>query len=370
MIGNHFLEQSRLRVGEMQRNKMKFGYFISEHITEYEEKLILETFDRVKLEQKIDLEAIRLEKNIRINLENIQFLLCFGDDDVLSISSQYKNPPKLITVELPGDTSYFAQIKLQQLEWAFERLNRNEYSIDPRDRILIFVEDADDSPLTALNDIHISSSVTNVRMRYDLLIDQRSIYPNLDSANGLLVSTPTGSTAMSLNLGGAIIQTNSEVFQIQTIASRNSLSRLLIVSNRSEIDVEVVETKMPIVVNVDNRRIQTHSTKFRIQRDPNHIVFIKLPNLDQEDTIQNKLENKISFEDTNSLTSSAKFVLHILRTADNPMTLTELSKETLIQNQKTLRSSLQLLQRQGFIRRKTNLNDLRSHLYYFDDMRN
>ena len=56
----------------------------------------------------------------------------------------------------------------------------------------------------------------------------------------------------------------------------------------------------------------------------------------------------------------------MLQTENKTLTINELIDITHIQNQKTLRTSLNLLMEKGFIKRRENLNDLREHLYYYN----
>ena len=335
------------------------AYLKTQNITDYELQLLDELFSNFNPSQiqATDLSQITQKDQI------YDLLLCFSDSDLLSAINTMCNFPKyILVVELPGDNSFFAQSTLINLKEDLLRIIESK-TIQKDVRSLLKIE-IENKQYLALNDIHISSSTINARLRYDVLVDSASIFSNEpDSANALLLSTPTGSTAMSLNLGGAVLHPQAGVFQFQAIASRNLLSNHYIIPDSSKINIEIVEAKFPIVINIDNYQMSTTSDNFTITKSNSNVVFLKLEN--ERDMTQKKLSNKISFEDTQSLTSSAKFILHVLQNdRKKSFTVNELSEITHITNQKTIRNAIKLLMEKGLIKRKENLLDLREHLYF------
>jgi NAD+ kinase len=331
-------------------------------MTDYECNQIEASIKRISTSQDLILAMITSNDPFP---KDTDLLICFNDSDVLTVSRIYKSLPPTLVVEFPGDSSFFSQIVFDQLEWAVIKFVNKEFEFDQRNLLQLDIEG--EESLVALNDIYIASSRVNKRMRYDLTIDGETLNADIDSANSILISTPTGSTAMSLNLGGVIIQPNAQVFQIQSIASRSNLARHQVISNDSIIHVEIIESVLPLSVDVDNYQFTTDKTIFIIKKAEKELNFIKFYAPETSRNIETKLINKISFEDTQSLTSSAKFILHVLQNENKPISTNKISEVTQIKNQKTLRSALNLLMQKGFVRRKANIQDLREYLYYFAD---
>jgi NAD+ kinase len=74
------------------------------------------------------------------------------------------------------------------------------------------------------------------------------------NADGLVVATPTGSTAYSLSAGGPILEPQSGVFVITPICPHVLTNRSVIVGDRSVIEVEASEPDSPVFLTLDGRR--------------------------------------------------------------------------------------------------------------------
>ncbi|MHA1983478.1 MAG: hypothetical protein ACW967_03910 [Candidatus Hodarchaeales archaeon] len=313
-----------------------------------------------------NVELIIHEQGINPSITNdFNLLLCIHDDDVLNAVREFSLCPLILCIELPGDHSFFSQITLNQLKSGLENFLKNDFVLDSRALIHLSL---DNDTFFSLNDVHITSSTVNRRIRYDIKVDNESLYTEGDSANAILISTPTGSTAMSFNLGGAIIHPQAPVFQILSIASRNITTKHQIIPENSIVEIDIIESILPLVINIDNYQVKTNCKKISIKKASSNVSFIKFSDKFRDMHPQSKLESKLSFEDTHSLTSTAKFVLHVLQRENKSLTINELIKITHIQNQKTLRSSLNLLMEKGFIKRRENLIDMREHLYYYSSI--
>ena len=344
-------------------NLVKIALIKSEMINEYEIDQITKALQNLKNESK-KIEFFHIEsKDLSSTKSEFNFLVCIHDSDILNVVRESINLPPLLCIELPGDHSFFSQIPLNRLQWALNEYLTNNYILDSRSLLQL---KTNTETYNGLNDIHITSSAINKRIRYDIRVNDISLYSDgSDSANAILISTPTGSTAMSFNLGGALIHPQAPVFQIISIASRNITTHHQIVSQESTIEIEIIEANLPLVINVDNYQLETHEKSFLVKKAPKMISFITFPEKGNDMEPRNKLKAKLSFEDTNSLTSTAKFLLYILKDHKKPCTINELIEITHIQNQKTIRSALNLLISKGFVKRRENLIDMREYLYYY-----
>jgi NAD kinase len=355
---------------------LQIGVYQSELTTQLDLDIVIQYYkdaiNELKVNHKNDLELTIFNRSDfkKIDEMKLALILCFNDTDVLDVFRFLQTTEiPLLCVELPGDHSFFSAVTLRELKWGFLQLFQNNFEYDPRIRLIV------NEKYFALNDVLISTKAPGQRMRYDILINKKSLLQTPDSANQILISTPTGSTALNLNLGGSICLPGSGIFQILPIASRNRGITSYIVSDSTIIEVEIIESEYPIVFNIDNQ----HSLPFnsqnkgfstiKITKADSKAIFIKFPELSEEFHQQYKLKGKQSFEDTKSLTSTAKFVLHVLKMTKNKLSTTEIMNQTNITNRKTLSNALSLLLEKGFIRRHSDLHDARKYAYsYINDI--
>lgn len=115
-------------------------------------------------------------------------------------------------------------------------------SILPRDKFIPY----------ALNEISFQRAQGSGILSIDIAIDGRALPTYW--ADGIILATPTGSTAWSLSLGGPVVMPGSNVITITPIASHNLNVRPLVVPSTSVVDITVLSEKGSIVLAADNRQ--------------------------------------------------------------------------------------------------------------------
>lgn len=104
-------------------------------------------------------------------------------------------------------------------------------------RTLLSVEDELGNEYLALNDFVISNLYSDNIIKYDLTIGNS--HAGNHKANGVIIATPTGSTAYAMNVGGAIIEPDLDVIEIIPIAGMGMTNRPILVSGKNEITIEI-----------------------------------------------------------------------------------------------------------------------------------
>jgi len=91
-------------------------------------------------------------------------------------------------------------------------------------------------------------------MRYRLLIDGKTVYEQ--RSDGLIVATPTGSTAYALSAGGSIVHPELNIWNIIPMMSQSLSSRPLIVSNKKSLEIQLIEGPLDhAMICVDVKKI-------------------------------------------------------------------------------------------------------------------
>ena len=140
----------------------------------------------------------------------------------------------------------------------------------------------------ALNELSISKTDTNSLAVVSVHVNDKFL--NTYWADGLLVATPTGSTAYSLSCYGPIITPGSENFVITPIASHNLTVRPIVIPDNSVIRLTVGGRNSEYQVGLDSRyKTINNNIELIIERADFKLNLIQLPNKDFFSTIREKL---------------------------------------------------------------------------------
>src|SRR5919204_6715976 len=130
-------------------------------------------------------------------------------------------------------TGFLAQLEVRDLESAISRLKRNDYSVDEVFRLAVRVDGKQVDPV--LNDVAVFPSKSATLMEHVLRIDGNDIWH--DNSDGVIISTPTGSTAYSMSAGGPMVIQKSPVFVVVSVNSLDNTRRPLVVPNDSILQI-------------------------------------------------------------------------------------------------------------------------------------
>ncbi|MDX1371170.1 MAG: sugar kinase [Nitrososphaeraceae archaeon] len=252
-------------------------------------------------------------------------------------------------------TGFLAQIDVRNLEDILPRLNKGDFSIDELVRLAVKVDGKEIEPV--LNDVVVFPSKSATLMEYVLRIDNKDVWH--DNSDGVIVSTPTGSTAYSMSAGGPMVLQNSPVFIVVSVNSVDNTRRPLIVPDESRIEISDILSRFHGEVVLDGgRRIGIK----KILECTKHSHGAKLVRLIGEDSTTTLIAKKIKIaEELLNMPPSAKLILKILE-YEGAMSQKDLASKTLLP-ERTIRLSLGHLLNRGYVKKKTSLRDARQRIY-------
>nr|WP_121273901.1 NAD kinase [Pedobacter schmidteae] len=188
-----------------------------------------------------------------------------------------------------GRLGFLASINKDEIRTAIEALMNKEYALDKR--TLLNLESTYDlfgEENFALNDITIHRRDNSAMMIIHAYMNNEFV--NSYWADGLIIATPTGSTAYSLSCGGPIIYPSSQNFVITPIAPHNLNVRPLIVPDDVSLTFEVEARSAKFLVSCDSRtETVDRSVKVTLSKARFHVNLIRLNNESYLTTLRNKL---------------------------------------------------------------------------------
>ncbi|MDA9785396.1 NAD(+)/NADH kinase [Gammaproteobacteria bacterium] len=177
------------------------------------------------------------EKNYDDFQNKIDLLIVFGGDGTLLGAAR-----KFIASEIPllginlGTLGFLTDINIENFESVIHDILKGEFVIEERSLVEAHFANQE---VFGLNEILIHSGSYAQLMRYRLLIDGQMVYEQ--RSDGLIIATPTGSTAYALSAGGSIIHPELDLWNIIPMMSQSLSSRPLIVSNHKSLEIQLIQ---------------------------------------------------------------------------------------------------------------------------------
>lgn len=170
--------------------------------------------------------------------ESIDMFFTFGGDGtILSAATiiQDKNIP-VVGVNT-GRLGFLATLNMEYLFESLDNILNGEYTISSRSLIEVQTEDAEIEFPFALNEITVTRRETTSMITVDAFVNGEFL--NSYWADGLIVSTPTGSTGYSLSCGGPIVHPGTDTFIVTAIAPHNLNVRPYMIADDSVLDLKI-----------------------------------------------------------------------------------------------------------------------------------
>jgi NAD+ kinase len=212
-----------------------------------------------------------------------------GDGTILdAVTHIGANQLPIVGVNI-GRLGFLATVRNDELDQALQSIKDNKYFLDKR--ALLRLDEPEglfDGVPYALNDFTILKSDTSSMITVHTYVD--NAFLNSYWADGLIISTPTGSTGYSLSCGGPLVIPNSHNFIINPVSPHNLNVRPMVVSDDSELRFEVDTRNENVLVTLDSRSVTVpSSTKFTVRKEKFSACLVKFEGYHPFETLRQKL---------------------------------------------------------------------------------
>jgi NAD+ kinase len=224
------------------------------------------------------------------SLKNLKILISIGGDGTLLESVSYIGKTEIPVLGInTGRLGFLATISREETERALELVIKGKFTLDKRAVLQLKTNQHLFGKLNfALNDFTVVKKDTSAMITIHTFIDGEFL--NSYWADGIIVSTPTGSTGYSLSCGGPLIFPRSGNFVLTPVSPHNLAVRPIIVSDTSEISFEVEGRSKKFLVSLDSRIATVDNTiKLTITRANFIVNLIQLQGHHYFKTLRQKL---------------------------------------------------------------------------------
>ena len=284
------------------KNIAIYGKSITENNLKFLEALIVTLKDELNpqlfIHQSLE-EHYSLIERFNINFFNgqdllvnrIDLLISFGGDGtLLDTVTMIKDSNIPVLGINAGRLGFLANITQEDIVLAVKALKNKDYKLDQRSLLQVKSKTLSEIKTSnfALNEITIHKKDSSSMLKIDAFLDNEFL--NSYWADGLIISTPTGSTAYSLSCGGPIISPGSNNFVITPVSPHNLNLRPMVVGDKVVIRLRAESRESQFLLTMDSRSVSIENNEeIFISKADFSIKLIELPDHNFFKTIRNKL---------------------------------------------------------------------------------
>lgn len=180
-------------------------------------------------------------------------LVLGGDGTLLSAARAVAKVGTLILGVNLGTLGFMTELQLADLYPALEAIERERYIVDSRSMLCCSLVRLGEVVAThfALNELVVSKSAIARLNHFELFVD--SEFVSSYKADGLIIATPTGSTAYSLGAGGPILKPDVNAFVITPVSPHGLTHRPVVVRDSVEIEIQVKTGQEEAYLSLDGQ---------------------------------------------------------------------------------------------------------------------
>ncbi|MEM8778479.1 MAG: NAD(+) kinase [Cyanobacteria bacterium P01_G01_bin.49] len=210
--------------------------------------------------------------------ETMSFAIVLGGDGTVLSAFRQLAPCgiPLLTVNT-GHMGFLTEVYLNQLPEALDKVIAGDYQIEERTMLTVRLLRKDTLLWEALslNEMVIHREPLTSMCHFEVKIGRHA--PVDIAADGIILSTPTGSTAYSLSAGGPVVTPDVPVFQLSPICPHSLASRSLVFSDREAVTIfPATPNRMILVVDGNGGCYVLPEDQIRVEKSPYFARFIRL----------------------------------------------------------------------------------------------
>tara|TARA_B100001029_G_C15042145_1_gene444430 strand:- start:709 stop:1572 length:864 start_codon:yes stop_codon:yes gene_type:complete len=222
------------------------GIFVKEKSNQDIDKISLDNMIESLAKQEISLFIDESSKYQNKSIEKkdhksftdiVDLIIVFGGDGTLLNSArqylEYEIP--ILGVNM-GNVGFLTDIKVDNFDESLKAILNGAYKIEERNLVSA---QYNENHIYGLNEVVIHSGAYAQLMRYRLNVNSKVVYEQ--RSDGLIIATPTGSTAYALSAGGPIIHPSLDVWTILPMLPQSLSSRPFIISSNENVEIEIFD---------------------------------------------------------------------------------------------------------------------------------
>lgn len=248
-----------------------------------------------------EIERIRIEQETGCSVDvvsreelpkSVDLILVLGGDGTMIATARMLGDSEVPVIGVNyGGLGYLAEFRIEELFPALESILAGHYKVEPRVMLAVELRRGDEviTKNRVLNDVVINKSALARIIEIDAYLNDQFV--NSFRADGLIVSTPTGSTAYNLSAGGPVIYPSMSAMVITPICPFTLSNRPIVVPDDSLIEVRLITENEEVALTLDGQvgfPLQA-SDRVLIRKSQTTFNLVQPPNRNYFDVLRDKL---------------------------------------------------------------------------------
>lgn len=238
------------------------------------------------------LPGARIVSPARLGAQVDALLALGGDGTLLHAARLVQNAGTPILGVNLGNLGFLTSSTNDELEAGLEALARDRYRLSERSVAegVVWRGRRRLGTFRALNDIVVGWGQSSRIITLDVAVNGEHIASY--RCDGLIVSTPTGTTGHSLSAGGPIIHPEARALLINVICPHTLSARPLVLPDRCEVEIAVAASTKRLLLSVDGQEELTlrQGDRLGVRRSPQSVRFVRLPGYSYFSVLRHKLQ--------------------------------------------------------------------------------
>ena len=222
--------------------------------------------------------------------DKADMLFSFGGDGTMLDSLEYVRDTAIPVFGInTGRLGFLSSVAPKETLEAVKRIVKGDYEVEKRSLLELVGEAKRFNGINyALNELSVMRKDGSSLIVIQVFVDNKLL--NTYWADGLILATPTGSTAYSLSAGGPIVAPNTDSFLITPISAHNLSVRPVVISDKSVVKIKVDGRCDAYDLNLDSRtKLVDKALQLEVKKADFSFNMVKLPERDFFEAIRNKL---------------------------------------------------------------------------------
>jgi NAD+ kinase len=236
------------------------------------------------------LSTIELSSQSQVgDLSDVDVVLSVGGDGTLLSSVHLIGATGIPVLGVNfGHLGFLTTANKENVSQMVESLKAGDYNIEKRTLLKVAMSEGEENPQFVLNEVSMHRTLDNPLLRVRVYVDGQ--YLANYSGDGLIVATPTGSTAYSLSCGGPILTPDSGCVVITPIGAHTLTLRPMVLSDKVSILLQPEGESSKLMLGTDSTsRLISSSQSVVLSRHENELRLIRLPRQNFFSALRNKL---------------------------------------------------------------------------------